>query len=475
MNWRTLRPPHARLGLIAVLLAVAGGLAVFALRPAAVSVAEVTRRDIVPAIQGVGTVEAKVVVQVSSKITGRIVAVLVDQGDIVEIGQVLARIDDAQLRADVQRSEAAARAAEAQLRDLLAGSRPEEIAEARANLARAAAQLNDLLAGSRAPEIEELQERVRSANATRVLAERELKRVEQLHAKELIAAQELDRARQAYDVAAAQERGAQQTLQLALEGARKHQIEAARNQLDATQRRLELLLAGARPEQVAEARARVQESRAALALARERLADTVIASPCNAYVVSRELEPGATVTPGTPILKIADPRTAWVTVHVDERDTGGVTVGDPAEVALRSLSGRMLRGHVARIQRESDRVTEQLAVDVALDERAPRLILGEQAEALIRTSAVSGALVVPVAAVVRRPDGLGALVVTDRRLHFRKVRFGAADPGGWIQVLEGLRPGEQVVVAPGRMAEPANEGRRVRSTRAADATASARP
>jgi HlyD family secretion protein len=130
VNWRKLRLRHVRLALIAVLLAVAGGLTVFALRPAAVSVTAVTRRDISPAVQGVGTVEAKVVVQVSSKITGRIVAVLVDQGDLVEIGQVLVRLDDAQLRADLQRSEAAARAAEAQLRDLLAGSRPEEIAPA---------------------------------------------------------------------------------------------------------------------------------------------------------------------------------------------------------------------------------------------------------------------------------------------------------------------------------------------------------
>jgi HlyD family secretion protein len=101
--------------LIVVVLAVAGALTVFALRPAAVSVTGVTRRDIAPAVQGVGTVEAKVVVQVSSKITGRIVAVLVDQGDVVEIGQLLVRLDEAQLRADVQRSEAAARAADAHL------------------------------------------------------------------------------------------------------------------------------------------------------------------------------------------------------------------------------------------------------------------------------------------------------------------------------------------------------------------------
>lgn len=467
MSPRLLRAPRARLLIVAALGIAAAALGLLALRPTAVVVAEVGLRDIAPAVQGVGTVEAKVVVQVSSKITARIVSIHADQGDTVEPGQVLVRLDDAQARADVERSEAAARAAGAQLRDLLAGTRPEEIAEARANLARAEAQLGDLLAGARAPEIEELRERVRSAGATRLLAERELERVERLHARELVAAQEADRARHAYEVAAAGERAARQSLQLAVEGSRAHQIEAARRQVDASQRRLELLQAGARREQIAEARARGQEAQAALAAARERLADTVVASPLTGYVVSRALEAGATVTPGTPILKAADPRTAWVTVHVDERHSGGLSVGDAAEVALRSLPGRRLRGHVARIQRESDRVTEQLAVDVALDERPPRLVLGEQAEAVIRSAAARAVLAVPLAAVVRRPDGAGALAVRDGRLQFQKARFGAADPAGWIEVVEGLPPGEQVVVGPGRLAEPANEGLRVRPTPAA--------
>ncbi len=64
----------------------------------------------------------------------------------------------------------------------------------------------------------------------------------------------------------------------------------------------------------------IKVAEAALAAARARLVDTVIVSPLDGDVVSRELEPGATVNPGTPILKIADPRTAWVTVHVDERE-----------------------------------------------------------------------------------------------------------------------------------------------------------
>ncbi len=395
-----------------LLLAGLGGL--FFFQPPVVSVAAVTTRDIAPAIQGVGTVEAKVAVNVSSKITGRVVSVLVDQGDTIKAGQLLARLDDAQYLADMNRSDASVRAAEAQLRDLMAGARPAEI--------------------------EQLRARLTSASATRTLAERDFQRTQALFAKELIAAQDLDRARQAYDVATAQERDARHALELALEGARKDQIEAARAQLHAAQ--------------------------SALVLAREKLADTVIVSPLTGYVVSRELEVGAIVNPGIPIFKIADPQTAWATVYVDERDTASLTVGDRADITFRSLPGHSFRGRVARIQREGDRVTEQLAVDIAFAERPARLILGEQVEVSIRPPARHGVSALPLAAVVRRPDGPGALVVEDGRIHFRPARLGVVDPAGWIEVLQGLRPGEDVVLAPGRLADAPNEGHRVRITRA---------
>jgi HlyD family secretion protein len=398
---------------ILVLIAAVAGFLFF--RPIAVTVAGVMTRDIVPAIQGVGTVEAKVVVNVSSTITGRVVAVLVDQGDTIKAGQFMARLDDTQYVAGVNQAEAGMRAAEAQLRDLLAGARPAEI--------------------------EQLWARLASAGATRTLTERDFQRTKELLAKELISAQDMDRGRQAYDAATAAERDARHALDLALNNwARKDQVEAARAQLNATQ--------------------------SALVLAREKLTDTVIVSPLEGYVVSRDLEAGGIVNPGIPIFKIADPRTAWMTVYVDQRDTAGLAVGDPADITFRSLPGQAFRGRVARIQREGDRVTEQLAVDVAFAERPPRLILGEQVEATIRRPTHSAAIALPLAAVVRRPDGPGALVVEDGRIHFKPVRLGAADPAGWIEVLQGLSPGQMVVTVPGRLADPRNEGRRVRVTRA---------
>ena len=293
VSTRAPAPRERRFPLTLTKVIVAGGLLLVALliafylfRAPAVTVASVTTRDIAPAMQGVGTVESKVVVNVSSKVTGRVVSVLVDQGDTIRAGQVLARLDAAQYAADVDRSEANVRTAEAQLRDLLAGPRPKELEQLRARLA--------------------------SATATRTLAERDHQRTQELFARGLISAQDMDRARQAHDVAIAGERDARHGLDLALENwARKDQIDAARSQLQAAQ--------------------------SALALSRANLAEAVIASPLDGYVVSRELEPGGIVNPGTAIFRIADPRTAWATVYVDARDTAGLTVGDRVDITFRQL------------------------------------------------------------------------------------------------------------------------------------------
>lgn len=400
---------------IGTAIVLAGLVGFYVLRAPAVTVGTVVSRDIAAAIQGVGTVEAKIAVNVSSKVTARLDAVLVDQGDSIRAGQPLVRLDAAQYAADVDRAEANVRAADAQLRDLLAGPRPQEIEQLRARLA--------------------------SATATRTLAERDLRRTQDLFARELIAAQDLDRVRQAHDVATAMERDARHGLGLATENwARKDQVDAARAQRRAAQ--------------------------SALVVARANLAETVIVSPFDGYVVSRELEAGAIATPGIAIVRIANPTTAWATVYVDARDTAAVAVGDAAAITVRSLPGRPFEGRVARIQREGDRVTEQLAVDLAFVERPPRVILGEQVEATIRPPARSAVPALPLAAVVRRADGAGALLVKDGRMQFTAVRLGLVDPSGWAEILDGLHPGDVVVLAPGSLADSSNDRRRVRITAA---------
>ena len=115
-------------------------------------------------------------VDVSAKITGRVVQRTVREGQPVERGQLLARLDATELTAELRRAEAAVQTATAQLRDLESGARPEETQEAEARAARAEAQLKDLLAGARAQEIEKARAGLRNASATREWTERDYQR-----------------------------------------------------------------------------------------------------------------------------------------------------------------------------------------------------------------------------------------------------------------------------------------------------------
>src|SRR3989442_5112639 len=127
---------------------------------------------------------------------------------------MLVRLDAKELNDEARRAEADVRAAEAKLLNLESGARPEEIREAEARAGRARAQLDDLLAGSRLQEIEQARAAFRNATVTREWTERDFRRGRKLFAKALIAAQEVDRARQAYEAAAANEAAARERLSL---------------------------------------------------------------------------------------------------------------------------------------------------------------------------------------------------------------------------------------------------------------------
>ncbi len=293
-------------------------------------------------------------VEVSAKYTGRILALLAREGGEVAQGQLLVRLDDQELRAEVERNEAALRTARAQLSDLLAGARKEEIEEARATVERARAQLDDLLAGSRREEIEQARQNLQSASATREWTERDFRRAQELYKQELVAAQEVDRARQAYEVAKAQERSAREQFDLLLAGPRPHQIDAARAQLKAAQDRLNLLLAGPRPHLVEAARAQVSQAQAQLALALSRLRETVITSPIRGVVLRKNLEVGETANPGVSILTLVDLRDLWLRAYVPETEIGRIKLGQPARIKVDAFKDRAFAGKITEIASEAE-------------------------------------------------------------------------------------------------------------------------
>jgi len=207
--------------------------------------------------------------------------------------------------------------------------------------------------------------------------------------------------------------------------------------------------------------ANVATARAELGFARARLTDTRIMSPIGGLVVTRNLEVGSTVVPGSAIFRVADTKLVWVQAMVDEREAGGLTVGASARVVFRSTPGTSLPGTLSRLAREADRVTEELQADVKVEQLPAQFALGQKADVFIETARKAQVLQLPKSVLVPRGKDVGVFVVAGGRARWNAVKLGLI--GRDAAEVEGLAETTLVVREPLRAKTPLVDGTRVKA------------
>jgi len=232
--------------------------------------------------------------------------------------------------------------------------------------------------------------------------------------------------------------------------------------------------------QLEEARDLVSQDRANLLRAQTDLGKTVIYAPISGQVIALSAKEGEVVVSGTMnnaasvIGTIADMSEVLAEVDVDETEIVQVQSGQRAELKVDALPKRVYHGKVTEVgssgyNRSSQPDVTFFKVKVLLDDSDRHLRSGMSVRAEIETQADKGALVVPIQAVVERPP-LGAsrgdeikvvFVVAGGKAHQRKVDTGISDETR-VEVIAGLRPGEQVVTGPYRSLRDLRDGDPVR-------------
>lgn len=213
-------------------------------------------------------------------------------------------------------------------------------------------------------------------------------------------------------------------------------------------------LAAARRQEAALAQAALSAARQDLARARADLEalraqrlNLRLVAPADGIVTQRDADPGTTVVAGQAVLEVVDPASLWVNVRFDQISASGLAAGLPARVGLRSRDGRILTGRVLRVEPKADAVTEETLVKVVFDELpSPPPPIGELAEVTVDLPVLPATPTIPNAAVQRQGDRTGVWQISDGRPEFVPVRLGRSDLDGRIQVVEGLREGDRIVV-----------------------------
>ena len=292
--------------------------------------------------------------EVSFKIAGRVDSRLVDEGELVQKGATVALLDRSDLLSELAMRQAELRGAQAALAELEAGSRPEEIAEAEAALKKAQAFLSELETGSRPQEIAVGEATVARARADLADAETNYKRVKDLYERQMAAAQEYDSAKAQYEAALARLQEATEQLKLIKEGPRKEEIEQARSALAQAQQHFNLVKRGPREETIEQARARMEQAKANLGLTETRLGYATLVAPLSGVVLSKNIEPGEYVAPGTPVVTVGDLENVWLRAYVNESDLGRVKVGQRVRVATDTYPGKAYEGRLSFIASQAE-------------------------------------------------------------------------------------------------------------------------
>jgi HlyD family secretion protein len=310
-------------------------------------------------------------VDMSFKTAGRIIELNVREGDWVKKGQVIARLDSAQLDQQRARDEAAVSTAQSQYQQLQTSIEYQQatidsdIATRRAEVAQAQAKLDDLLAGSRPQEIAQAQAAVNDARSWSDVAKSDWDRAQTLFSREDISRAQYDQARTKVDSTAAQLHQAEERLALMKEGARKEEIAAAR----AAVARSHAAVATAEANRIEVKRkqqeligrnAEIARNRAQVGMTEAQIADTTIIAPIDGVILVKPAESGEVVAAGTTIVSIGDLDHPWLRAYINETDLGRIHLGGSVSLSTDSFPNKKYEGRISFIASEAEFTPKQI-------------------------------------------------------------------------------------------------------------------
>jgi len=424
--------------------------------PIDVSVATVRSMNSPILRESPGTVRPKTESDVAAKIMSTVAAVNVREGDHVSAGQILVRLEAADLaaqeaQASAELSASTSRVSTARTAMQLQRSQSSAgIATARAGLEAAKEQLAIAQSGPRRQERSQAHLAVAQAEAQARNAEADYNRMKRLFDQDVIPKQRLDSAQTAFEVAKAQLDTAKEQANMVEEGSRQEDIRAAQARVRQAEEALKLAQASVaqnkiRADEARTAGAEAARAAASLQYARVTKSYTIIRAPISGLVTRRMTDPGDMVQPGAPLITIEESKDYRLKATVPEEQARSLYPGKQVDVRIDATNDGWLPTRVAQIIPAADRNSRTFIVKVSIP-AGIRVRSGEFGRLQFDTGRESG-LFIPQAALVSRNGLTGVFTVDDKGIaRYRLVKVDKPSHS-MIHVLAGVSDGDRVVVS----------------------------
>jgi HlyD family secretion protein len=310
-------------------------------------------------------------VDISFKVPGKLIELDVDEGAFVKKGMVIARIDRDQVERQRSRDEASLVNSQSQYEQMGTSVQwqrqtlESDVAVRNAELRSVQAHLAALVAGSRPQEIQEARAAVADAKAQHDQAQADWDRAQDLFKNDDISKQQYDQYRARLDSTAAILRQDDEKLALVVEGPRKEDIDAARADVVRAQAELQATQANQlelkrREEDMLAHRADVARARAQVAITDTQIDDTVVVAPIDGVVLVKSAEVGEVLAAGTTVVTIGDIDHPWLRAYINETDLARIKFGQAASLTTDSFPGKTYPGRISFIASEAEFTPKQI-------------------------------------------------------------------------------------------------------------------
>ena len=365
--------------------------------PAPVQVTSVTQTNIRRIVAGDGVLFPRDQASVMPKIAAPVQKFLVNRGDHVKAGGLIAVLEHTDLTAAAAGAKGGVDQAEANLRSTTSATIPEAVIKAQTDVQADQEQLDA---------------------ARRVLESRQKLFQDGALARKLVDDQQVLFAQ-------------------------------AKAQLESAQEHLRALQSVAKDEQIKTAAAQVASAQGQYQSTQAQLSYAEIRSPISGVIADRPLYAGEMATPGTPLVTVIDVSRVVARVNIAQGQAASIKLGDPATLT-QVESGQEVPGKVIVVSPATDPASTTVQVWIEAENPGAKLKPGTSVHAEIITETIRNAMVVPVAAILPGEEGgISVLTVSsDSRVHRRTIELGARE-GDKVQILTGVRPGEEVVISGG--------------------------
>ncbi|WGV27631.1 efflux RND transporter periplasmic adaptor subunit [Halotia branconii] len=401
----------------------------------------------------VGTLEAPRSVALKPQIDGRVTQILFAEGDRVQQGQAVIRLQSDDAQAQLLQAKASLEQAQARLAELKAGTRQEEIAQARAQFTQAQARLRNAQSGAQPEEIAQAEAQIESAKSDLELAQSRAKRYEQLRKQGAISQDDLEGYIREQRSAEAALVVAQRRLDQ-LRQSRRSDISELTAALEQQEQNLRQLENGPRPEEIAQARSQVTQAAAQVKAAQVQLQYTRVEAPFTGTVGDIPVKVGEFVSQGDELTTLNKNNSLELNISIPLNQSKQLRLGLPVQI-LDTQGQPTATGKVSFISPNANTNSQTVLAKATFGNSSDellnrqlvqtRVIWQERPGILIPVTAVSrlgGQTFVFVAQAPEKPQPKAPQLVAQQK----PVKLGDIE-GSNYQVLEGLKAGDKIVVS----------------------------